>query len=813
MAHPQQPHLPSATHSQPSGGSGVPSGPKSSRSSREHQAAGGQSIPIQDFNLLKRIGSGAYGEVWLAQSITGALRAVKIVWREDFEFEKTFHREFEGIQKFEPISRGHPGLVNVLHVGWNEFDGFYYYVMELGDDAFNADQIDIQTYVPRTLSSDFKNFGRLNLDFCRQTGIYMAEALSYMHSHGLTHRDIKPANIIFVKGVCKLADIGLVAAHGERSFVGTEGFVPPEGPGTFAADIFSLGKVLYEISSGKDRMEFPEVPDDLSFEELKAWREWNEVICKACAPNLKERFASAVEFAEALRNVGVPKPESKLKIFTRNFKRLVLGSFLLGFVLVVVKNELSWSYSIPAPEKKILTEADLALAKLPAVNTIWLNSLNQRFVWKNKRHEAVSPVSLATFNTFLEDSGRSFEGEIVSIDASDSKILYSVLVPKADADPFCRWLTEQDRKEGSLNGDFEYRWMPDPSIKRESNLKTNWTSLRLFVVPLQFGQVKITSEPPHAEVVLRGQSLGHTPLDLSKVRVGKQSFTLALPGYKAEVVEGTVQDGKELHLQKKLNRSNIVSFGSFWANSLKMGFVPLGEVLMAETEITQEMYFRFRRQMPTTDVLPADFVFGANLPMTHISKQDAVNFCKWLTLQERKSGFLETIHSYRLPTDDEWSMAANLPRERGLSPAERHQRIEGIYPWGFTWPPTMDPPIGNFADQKAFQEKLVKKAIPNYNDGFTSLAPAGSFPANVFGLKDLGGNTWEWVQDQFGGSDAKLQKLGVTRGGAWNSFERAEFLSSYRRATGASARSNDTSFRLVLSRSGITARADSDSER
>ena len=44
------------------------------------------------------------------------------------------------------------------------------------------------------------------------------------------HRDIKPSNIIFVNGVPKLADIGLVAAANEaRSYVGTEGFIPPRG--------------------------------------------------------------------------------------------------------------------------------------------------------------------------------------------------------------------------------------------------------------------------------------------------------------------------------------------------------------------------------------------------------------------------------------------------------------------------------------------------------------------------------------------------------------------------------------------------------
>src|SRR5207245_5271345 len=66
-------------------------------------------------------------------------------------------------------------------------------------------------------------------------------------------------NIIFTEGVPKLADIGLVAASGQQSFVGTEGYVPPEGPGTPQADIYSLGKLLYETCTGKDRLDFPEI--------------------------------------------------------------------------------------------------------------------------------------------------------------------------------------------------------------------------------------------------------------------------------------------------------------------------------------------------------------------------------------------------------------------------------------------------------------------------------------------------------------------------------------------------------------------------
>jgi len=69
-----------------------------------------------------------------------------------------------------------------------------------------------------------------------------------------------------------------------QSIVGTEGYIPPEGPGTPQADIFSLGKVLYEICTGLDRRRFPELPEDLrSLLDQNAVVEFNEIFLKACA--------------------------------------------------------------------------------------------------------------------------------------------------------------------------------------------------------------------------------------------------------------------------------------------------------------------------------------------------------------------------------------------------------------------------------------------------------------------------------------------------------------------------------------------------
>ncbi|MEI6654009.1 MAG: SUMF1/EgtB/PvdO family nonheme iron enzyme [Verrucomicrobiota bacterium] len=261
---------------------------------------------IPDHEILRKIGGGAYGEIWLGRGVTGALRAIKVVWREDFEDTRTFEREFEGILKFEPISRDHPGLVNILHVG-RSLDGnsFYYYVMELGDDVRTGRDINPIEYEPRTLRPDVRTAigTRMELPACIDVGLRLAEALDHLHTCGLAHRDVKPSNVIFVNGKAKLADIGLVAARGQRTFVGTEGFVPPEGPGSTQADVYSLGKVLYEIATGKDRMDFPELPDELpGAAERKRWQELNRIICDVCEPRAsKRKITTAAELAICLR--------------------------------------------------------------------------------------------------------------------------------------------------------------------------------------------------------------------------------------------------------------------------------------------------------------------------------------------------------------------------------------------------------------------------------------------------------------------------------------------------------------------------------
>jgi hypothetical protein len=250
---------------------------------------------IPDHHLLKCIGEGSYGQIWLVRNILGSYRAAKVVFRDKFKSVQPFEREFQGIRIYEPISRTHNGLVQILQVGKNDRDGYFYYVMELADDQFTRQVVYPEMYVAKTLEIEIRLRGRLPAQECVKIGLCLAAALGHLHEGGLVHRDIKPANLIYLNGQIKLADIGLVAdVRNAKTAVGTEGFMPPEGSGTVQADIFSTGKVLYEMATGKDRFDFPAPSTRIGeFSDRKEVNQLAKILHRTCADSPRDRYRSA----------------------------------------------------------------------------------------------------------------------------------------------------------------------------------------------------------------------------------------------------------------------------------------------------------------------------------------------------------------------------------------------------------------------------------------------------------------------------------------------------------------------------------------
>ena len=89
----------------------------------------------------------------------------------------------------KPISRDHPGLVNILHVGRSADSDegvFYYYVMELGDDINPGEDSNPVEYEPRNLRMDMKRANGIPMDpdVVIAVGLRLAEALKYLHDKG-----------------------------------------------------------------------------------------------------------------------------------------------------------------------------------------------------------------------------------------------------------------------------------------------------------------------------------------------------------------------------------------------------------------------------------------------------------------------------------------------------------------------------------------------------------------------------------------------------------------------------------------------------
>lgn len=103
-----------------------------------------------------------------------------------------------------------------------------------------------------------------------------------------------------------------------------------------------------------------------------------------------------------------------------------------------------------------------------------------------------------------------------------------------------------------------------------------------------------------------------------------------------------------------------------------------------------------------------------NFPVSHISYDDALAYCKWA--------------NRRLPTEAEWEYAA------------RGGLVNNIYSWG------------NDSSLLNKRANTWQGEFPNINskeDGFKNTAPVKSYPANGYGLYDMLGNVWEWTQDWY----------------------------------------------------------------
>lgn len=297
---------------------------------------------IPDYELIRMIGKGSFGQVWVALDATGSPCALKIIYKGESN-DDVFWKEFEGVRNYLPVSRSNLGLVTILHVGKDPENSFYYYTMELADNSDDSQVEDWPNYEALSLSTLIEDQGKpCEINKFREIALNLSKALAHLHEKGLVHRDIKPSNIIFVNGAAKIADVGLVSLRLDAStFIGTTGYIPPEGPGKPAADVYALGKTLYELLTGKSIQFFPELPTLIPSSVIGgSFASYNLIIGRACTPNHLERIQDGQELLGLLEAVGT---ESESEVKKRHSRIPFLAS--LGLIMLFAGLALLYDYS------------------------------------------------------------------------------------------------------------------------------------------------------------------------------------------------------------------------------------------------------------------------------------------------------------------------------------------------------------------------------------------------------------------------------------------------------------------------------------
>jgi hypothetical protein len=265
---------------------------------------------LDGFRLIRIISDRERSKVYLARDSAGALCAVKVQQPADPAALPGIDARYA---QLEPLST-REGLLPILSHGATP-QGWVWEQLPLADNlpglAPLSEEGGIDHYTPLTLRGWSIEKGPAPAEQVIKWGLRLAGGLRVLHEAGLVHRDVKPTNVPFVGGEPCLGDYGLVGRPGSASdFSGTEGFQPLEGTNDQPADLFALGRTLYEAWTAMDRLEFPSLPGAVV--NAPDWngrgRQLNELLLRACHALPSRRFRSATEFIQALEEALAGRP-------------------------------------------------------------------------------------------------------------------------------------------------------------------------------------------------------------------------------------------------------------------------------------------------------------------------------------------------------------------------------------------------------------------------------------------------------------------------------------------------------------------------
>jgi serine/threonine protein kinase/formylglycine-generating enzyme required for sulfatase activity len=718
---------------------------------------------LGDFRILREIGRGAWGVVFLAEQVSlhrlVALKVLGAPLAQSYRTVERFRREAEIAARLR-----HPNLVAVYATG--EGGGYCYYAMEY------VRGVTLSHVLQRLRERDIRSLGDVDLlamvretaspdaweglegetprpEVLRHAGYFgavariaseIADGLAYAHGKGVTHRDVKPQNILLdVRGTPQIADFGLAKEVGQESLsitgdlMGTPYYMSPEVAmaGRIKADhrtdIYSLGVTLFEMLTlavpftGRTSQE---VLRRILFEPPPSPRRLNPaiprdlqvIVLKAMEKDPDHRYGSAAEFAEDLRRFLRfepihARPPGAMTVTMRYLKRHRAGA-LATAATVVAAFGVVLALRAEARAARLGAELASAEASLEAGD---LGAAERQF----ERIVAARPESDRA-RAGLEATERRIEEEVSRLTREGEGHL--------------------ERKEYSHAARaFERAF----ALREEARLRALVDEAHgLF--PLA-----VTSEPSGAQVflhpvdevtgrVLTGSEVGSTPLTLERLPLGRYRIVVEKEGFgfgEYSVEVRRQEESRALHAPLRPTREviqgmvpvpgGVYPVGREVGVSRAVGFVLLPQQVSVPAfyidpnEVTNGEYARFveatGHRPPRTWPGPLPPEGQGRIPVSGVDWKDAKAYAEWA--------------GKRLPTEVEWEIACRGPSGN-------------LYPWG-------NEPVEGAANLGTIDRTLAEGAVSIAVPIMGSALAVGSKPGDCtsLGIFDLAGNLEEWVWD------------------------------------------------------------------
>jgi formylglycine-generating enzyme required for sulfatase activity len=694
---------------------------------------------VPGYEILGICGHGGMGVVYRARQLKAnrlvALKMIRAVEHASPTERLRFQIETEAVARLQ-----HPYIVQLYEVG--EVRGQPFFSLEFCDGGTLTDQLKKQPPTPREAAQLIET---------------LARAIHYAHLRGVVHRDLKPSNVLLAgaERVAKITDFGLakrIDAEAREvsqsgAIMGTASYMAPEqaagkvrdtGP---AADVYSLGALLYECLAGRPPFEGPQhvvLASVLNDEPLAPSRLGAKVpadletICLKClSKEPARRYASAEELANDLRRFQEGEPirarpvgavERALKWARR---RPALAALLLVTVLGLVGLAIL-SAKLAAKEKEARQEADKAKKARDALVSIFRisqadshggNTARQILAQAETRIReefADQPELRAELVAAIEEVKRNIGRTI------PAAMVLEVRGPVQLQSGRARAANIQVAPQILLFPDERLALWPGAELKLVFMSDLHQELLR--------GGLEVTIGPkgcePAGRVAKRTQDILMT-----FVRLPKGTFYMGggggRPGKRTEIKEDfeiAVHDVTQGQWQAVMGNNP-----SWFSRSRGRALIgPFNRSGRGEIQDISDEELKL-------------------FPVESVSWDDVQEFLKKLNEKERGKGYL-----YRLPTEAEWEYAC-----RGGATSEE----ECSYHFYF------DRPTNDLSSEQA-----------NFNGEFPfGKAPkgkylgrptrVGAYPANKLGLCDMHGNVYNWCADRWEEHGVSYR---VLRGGGWD---------------------------------------------